>query len=31
MAQKDFIKGLERKGVDAGTIDVVKDHYHNQP
>ena len=30
MAQKDFIKGLEKKGIDPATIDMVKDHYHNQ-
>jgi len=31
MAQKDFIKGLERKDVPSETIDIVKDHYSNQP
>ncbi|MCX6650090.1 MAG: DNA-directed RNA polymerase subunit A'' [Methanomassiliicoccales archaeon] len=30
MAKKDFIKGLERKGVPVDTIDVVKDHYSGQ-
>ncbi len=30
MAQKDFIMGLERKGVPAETIEVVKGRYGNQ-
>ena len=30
MAQKDFIKGLQRKEVPEDIIDVVKDHYSNQ-
>ena len=30
MAQKDFIKGLERKGVAVETIGIVKDHFTNQ-
>ena len=30
MAQKDFIKGLENKGVPAETIDIVKDNYSSQ-
>ncbi|MCG7840914.1 MAG: hypothetical protein MIO87_03270, partial [Methanomassiliicoccales archaeon] len=30
MAQKDFIKGLQRKEVPEETIELVKDHYSNQ-
>jgi DNA-directed RNA polymerase subunit A" len=30
MAQKDFIKGLQRKGVPEEVIVLVKDHYRNQ-
>jgi len=30
MAQKDFIKGLENKGVPAETIDIVKDNFSSQ-
>jgi DNA-directed RNA polymerase subunit A" len=30
MAQKDFIKGLETKGVPAETIEIVKDKYSSQ-
>ncbi len=30
MAQKDFINALEKKGVPADTIDIVKEKYTNQ-